>query len=371
MENDIFGAASVDFVCTHSSAAWWWKSSLAQVVHVRRADQRLAGLGREALHRLVDLVLLGQPVLLDLEVDVLRAEDLDQLVQVRARLVELAVHDPLARAAGQAARERDDALGVHREQLQVHARLAAVQAFEEALGGERREVLEALVGRRQQRQVVALDLAVAHVAVVDEVRLEAQQRLDAVLLGGLVELDGAVHDAVVGQADGRLVEGRGALGELADVAGAVEQRVLGVDVQVRDGRGAHRGGNHRRRGGRHPCAARRRARNRAGFRMPRMALYASLGVRRVINACGIYTDLGGSVLGAGGVGGRRGGERDLGGDGRAAGGVGRADRRAVRERGRAGGAGGVGGDRAGGRRPASRAATGRCRRRCRCWTPSC
>ena len=43
-------------------------------------------------------------------------------------------------------------------------------------------------------------------AVVDEVRLEAEQRLDAVLLGRLVELDGAVHDAVVGQADGRLAE---------------------------------------------------------------------------------------------------------------------------------------------------------------------
>ena len=32
--------------------------------------------------------------------------------------------------------------------------------------------------------------------------------------------------------------------------------------------------------------------------MPRMSLYHALGVRRVINACGIYTDLGGSVLGA-------------------------------------------------------------------------
>ena len=27
-----------------------------------------------------------------------------------------------------------------------------------------------------------------------------------------------------------------------------------------------------------------------------MSLYASLGVRRVVNACGIYTDLGGSRL---------------------------------------------------------------------------
>ncbi len=212
---------------------------LAQVVHVGRADQRLARLGREALHRLVDLVLLGQAVLLDLEIDVLRTEDLDQLVEVRARLFQLPAHDPLARARGQAARERDDAFGVLREQLQVHARLAAVQAFEEALARERRQVPEALVGRRQQRQVVALDLAFAHVTVVDEVGLEAEQRLDTVLLGRLVELDGAVHDAVIGQAEGRLAEGGGALGELADVARAVEQRVLGVDVQMRDGRGAH------------------------------------------------------------------------------------------------------------------------------------
>ena len=60
------------------------------------------------------------------------------------------------------------------EQLEVHARLAAVQALEEALAGERREVLEALVGRGEQRQVVALDLAIAHRAVVDEVGLEAR-----------------------------------------------------------------------------------------------------------------------------------------------------------------------------------------------------
>ena len=30
--------------------------------------------------------------------------------------------------------------------------------------------------------------------------------------------------------------------------------------------------------------------------MARMSVYDALGVRRVVNACGIYTDLGGSVL---------------------------------------------------------------------------
>ena len=57
---------------------------LAQVVHVGGGDQRAPGLGREALHRRVDLLLLLQPVALDLEIDVLGPEDSDQLVEVGA-----------------------------------------------------------------------------------------------------------------------------------------------------------------------------------------------------------------------------------------------------------------------------------------------
>src|SRR6185503_19822182 len=76
------------------------------------------------------------------------------------------------------------------------------------------------------------DLALVQVPVVYEVGLEPHDRLDAVLLGRLDQLDGAVHDAVVGQADGRLVEGRGARGQRVDLAGAVEEGVLRVDVEV-------------------------------------------------------------------------------------------------------------------------------------------
>ena len=57
-------------------------------------------------------VLLGDAVVLDLEVDVLRPEDLDQLVQVRAGLVQAALDDPRLAAGGEAARERDHAVGV-------------------------------------------------------------------------------------------------------------------------------------------------------------------------------------------------------------------------------------------------------------------
>jgi hypothetical protein len=116
--------------------------------------------------------------------------------------------------------------------FEVDARLAAVQALEEAGAGELDQVAQALAVLRQQREVVALDLALADRAIVDEIRLEADDRLDAVLAGGLVELDRAVHHAVVREAQRGLPELRGALGELVDVACPVEQRVLGVDVEV-------------------------------------------------------------------------------------------------------------------------------------------
>ena len=70
------------------------------------------------------------------------------------------------------------------------------------------------VRRRQQRQVVALDAPRRAIGViVDEVDLAAEDRLDPVLAAGLVELDRAVHHAVVGEPEGGLAELGGALGE--------------------------------------------------------------------------------------------------------------------------------------------------------------
>ena len=212
---------------------------LAEVVDVGGGDERAVELLRELLDRLVDLLLLGDAVALDLEVDVLGAEDLDEVVEVGSRLGEPALDDPARGAGGEAAGERDDALGVALEALEVDARLAAVQALEEAGAGELGEVLEALVAGGEQREVVALDLALADRAVVDEVGLEAEDRLDVVLLAGLVELDAAVHHAVVGEAERGLPERRRTRRKTIDVRRTVEQRVLGVDVEMRAGVGAH------------------------------------------------------------------------------------------------------------------------------------
>jgi hypothetical protein len=111
-----------------------------QVVHVGRRDEGAAHLVGEARDRLVDLLLLLEAVALDLEVHVLGPEDLHELVEMRARLLELALHDALAGTRGQAPGEADHAVGVPREQLEVHPRLAAMQALEEAGAGELHQV---------------------------------------------------------------------------------------------------------------------------------------------------------------------------------------------------------------------------------------
>ena len=213
----------------------------AQVVHVAGGHERPAELLGDLDDALVGLVLVGHAVLLHLEVDVVGPEHLHELVGVGAGVGGVAVHEPLAEARLQAAGQHDHALGVLREHLHVHVRLAALEAVEEAGRRQLHEVAEALVVAGQQREVVAL---VAHglgADVVDEVGLEAHDRLDAVLAGGLVVLDGAVHDPVVGEPEGGLAEARGALGERVDLARAVEHRVLGVHMKVDAGRLRHRG----------------------------------------------------------------------------------------------------------------------------------
>ncbi len=205
-----------------------------QVVDVGGADQRPVQLTGEADDPPVGLLLLLDAVLLQLEIDLLGAEGLDQVVEVGAR-VALALFDQAAAEARlQAAGEHDHPLGVGGEHLHVDVGLAARETLQEAGRGELDQVGEAGVALGQQGDVVALVLRLLldRRDVVDQVGLEPGDRLDPVLLAGLVEVDGAVHHAVVGQPESRLPELRRPRRHGVDLAGAVEQRVLAVGVKV-------------------------------------------------------------------------------------------------------------------------------------------
>ena len=78
-----------------------------EVVHVGGGHHRPADLVGDARDPLVGLVLLGDPVALELEVDVVGAEHLEQVVGVRAGVGRRALHEPAAEAGLEAAGEGD------------------------------------------------------------------------------------------------------------------------------------------------------------------------------------------------------------------------------------------------------------------------
>ena len=172
---------------------------------------------------------------LDLDVEVLLAEDLNHQVHLRTGGTLVAAHDRLVDAAGQAAAEGDQALRVLLQQVEVDARLVVV-ALEVAEGDQLDQVVVPLEVLGEQRQVgpVAASGGLLRAPILDEVDLAADDRLDACLRGGPVEVDGARHGAVVRDRDRRHLELHGALDQLADTAGAIENRVLGVAVEVNE-----------------------------------------------------------------------------------------------------------------------------------------
>src|SRR5699024_6397209 len=110
--------------------------------------------------------------------------------------------------------------GVLVEQLPVETRLVVV-TLEERIGRGLDEVLIALRCLRQHCEVVVellalvaaftatiIDLAAAHwsfmATVARHVGLDANYRVDAFVVARLVEVENAVHVAMVGDTDGRL-----------------------------------------------------------------------------------------------------------------------------------------------------------------------
>ena len=149
--------------------------------------------------------------------------------------------------AAEASAGGDQALGVLLEELPVHAGLVVV-ALEECLARELDEVAIAdLVLGEHDEVVVELVATLGFAAgVVDtasaggalrpvlmgHVGLGADDRLDPLLLALLVELEGAVHVAVIGHRDRRLAVGDRLGHHLVEARGPVEHREFGVDVEV-------------------------------------------------------------------------------------------------------------------------------------------
>ena len=212
---------------------------VAQVVDVAGRDERQVPARGQVDELRVDPLLHLEMRVLELDVDVVGAEDLRQPVELGLGVLATALLERLAHAARQAARESDQALRVLLEELPVDARLVVV-ALEEAERREPDQVRVAGVVGREEREVrVALLL---RAPLVGDVDLAAHDRLDALLARLAEELDRARERSVIRERDGGHLELGGPLGERRNAAGSVEDRVLGVDVEMDEGRLGHGSG---------------------------------------------------------------------------------------------------------------------------------
>jgi hypothetical protein len=150
-------------------------------------------------------------------------------------LLRLVLEEVLVELPGQAPAQADESFGVGFEDLPVDPRVV-VEPLQEGDAGELDEVLEpgGVLGEQGEVGVSVLLLAAALLPAVPggQVRLVADDRVDAALLALGVELDRPVQVAVVGDGAGGHAQLLGLLDQLGDAVEAVQQGVVGVQVEV-------------------------------------------------------------------------------------------------------------------------------------------
>jgi hypothetical protein len=177
------------------------------------------------------------------------AEDVPEVGRRLAGPVEVADAQPGLDLAGRAAGGRDEALAVALQQFAVGARVVVV-ALEAGQRPEPEQVVQALgVGREHRHvrvgpaagDVVLAAVGPAHPRLVlpgrarGQVGLHADDRADARGGGLLVKVVGAVEVAVVGHGERRHAHPGRLREQILQPRGAVQHRILGVDVQVNEG----------------------------------------------------------------------------------------------------------------------------------------
>jgi hypothetical protein len=208
--------------------------AVAQVVDVVGAHERHAEVGGDWQQPVVDDPLLLDALILHLEEEVALAEDVLELRGGGNRLARVGTADFAGDLALEAAAEPNQALGVPCQQLLVDARFV-IEALRVPGRDQLDEVLEADLVLGQQHQMVrglTRRAALVEAATRRNVDLAAENRVDPALPRRVVEHHRREHIAVLGDRHRRLAEPGDLVQQLVDPAGAVEQRELGVQVQV-------------------------------------------------------------------------------------------------------------------------------------------
>ena len=200
-----------------------------EVVDVAGGDNRQLPLGRERGELGYELLLHRQAGVLELDVHLVSSEQLLQPVELRLRILRAGLGECSRYPPGEAARESDQPSCMALQELPVDTR-AVVVALQVSEGAQLDQVAVTLVRCGEQRQVrVTLVLLPA---VVDDVYLTTDQRLDPLVLGRAVQVDRTRERPVIGERDSGHLAARRLLRERRDAARPVQDRELGVNVEV-------------------------------------------------------------------------------------------------------------------------------------------
>ena len=194
----------------------------------------------EAQQTLDDGRVLGQAVVLKLQIVAVRAEEVPHGQGLLLGVLILAVAEQPGQLTRQAGGEGDESAGVLPQQLLVDAGLD-VKALGEAAGDHVAQVAVALLIPAEQDEVAGGGVELVLLLEPGPGRhidLAADDGLDSLGLAGLVEVHRPVHDAVVGDGHGVLPQLLHPLHQPRDAAAAVQKTELGMDMQMDEG---HRG----------------------------------------------------------------------------------------------------------------------------------
>ena len=180
------------------------------------------------------LLLLRDAVVLELQVVAVLPEQLPHLQGMGLGPLVVPGKQQPGQPSRQAGGQGDEALAMGPQQVHVDPGLA-VKALGEAPADHGGEVPVAGLVPAQQHQVIGLVVQVLGLVEPGpggHIDLTADDGLDALGLGRLVEVHRAVHDPVVGEGHGGLAQVLHPLHQVGDAAGPVQQAVFGVDVQM-------------------------------------------------------------------------------------------------------------------------------------------
>gem|GEM_PF-4247483 len=199
------------------------------VVTVVRRDQRDTRLITEHDQVLVDLRLLGELIALDLEIVIASSEDTVVPERSILRLLRIVLEDICRDLAGHTRRQRDQALGILLEKLVIDSRLI-VETFGETGGNQTVQVLQAFVILREEHQMVVSPIFIffQKTAARSDIHFTSDDRMDALLGHGFIELDGTVHGTVVGDGAGSHAQFFEARGKTLDADRTIQKAVFGM-----------------------------------------------------------------------------------------------------------------------------------------------